>query len=72
MLRPGSTPWFNGPSVGAGLCLPKVWQGWLVLGAGLGSAALGSVLLHGVARESIPLAALLAARVTIQLKRADE
>jgi hypothetical protein len=66
-----STPWFNGPDVGVGLCLPKVWQGWMAVGAGLVSAVLGSVFLHGVARECVPLAALLATRVTIQLKRAD-
>jgi len=40
----GFNPWFNGPYVGAGLCLPKVWQGWMVLGAGLVTAVLGSVV----------------------------
>jgi hypothetical protein len=66
-----SRPWLNGNYVGAGLCLPSVWQSWAVLGVGLLAALLSRIFLRGVAREIVTLVALLTMRFTIQVKRSE-
>jgi len=66
-----SKAWFKSPSIGAGLSLPTGWQGWAVLGIGLGGALVSMKVFHGTAaRDWVPLVALAATWAVIHLKRA--
>jgi len=69
-FRP-ARPWFNSPYVGVGFSLPVAWQGWAVLGGGIGALLLAAVVLHGSGREWVPVALLGATWALIRLTRAN-